>query len=562
MYRRGGVSNARVSLVATFNNASSEHCHTGTLDWHLDVKPYFREIEIIKETTWKVKDCNFFGKAATTDVFNRDHDWATPDAHAPLNWMASLRFADEDRVIEIKFSFPDAGKRDQLKEIIYSLGKAGHMPFNPFRSEKTGIPLVQYGMIRPVDELAKCKYNNSDQEYDFAMYTAKNTFSNINEYVIQHACGEYQEWTYQRSVFENWRDGKHDCSFVALQGDIMLVKVKVNGVKLDKLPLTNNVTLQIMFTPEGISHVEGMQKVKAAIKEDVLHLAGPDEIALLVVNKTAEHFRGMCSVFPKQDGPTFTCTISAELDDSHIKWQLHASSEMTSKRTIWNQLFVNEDACIEPFNDPSEAFKEFSDVEKAMIFMEECKKAQLSESQMAAAGVACFRNVAGAAAIKAAAGTGKTRVSSVVVNYFLRIGTHVIGIATSNSAVDASYTGIETLQATPLPVDNEDQDHNQNAEEQHAVPEDPTNVSSGHDAFLEESPIRFYAWANEVSDLKHAGPRILLGCCARKGRIAKMSYIGEYTRKMISDDRVAVARVTPTAEEVAEHKKRTVRAKN
>lgn len=227
--------------------------------------------------------------------------------------------------------------------------------------------------------------------------------------------------------------------------DVMLVKVEVNGVKLNDLPLNNHVTLQITFTPADISDVEGMEKCKAVIKEGVLHLAGPNQIAILVVNKTTKHFKGMFSVHPSQNGPSFPCDIQEGFDDSHIKWQLHALSEI-SKNPRWNQPFVNEDASVEAPNSPDVTFKKCTDEQKMKIFKQEINRAGLKQGQKAAAAKACFSHNAGAAAIKAAAGTGKTRVSSVIANFFLRIGAHVMCIGTSNPAADALYADIEDLQ--------------------------------------------------------------------------------------------------------------------
>lgn len=490
MYRRGGVRNARVSLVATFNNADGELCHTATLDWHLDVKPYFRKIEIVKETLRKINPdegvtgagdihvkCNFFGKAATINVFKRDSEWSTPDANALLTWMADLRFADDNRIVEMKFSFPDTEKHDELMKIIHSLGQPGHMPFSPFRSKKTGHPVIQYGLIRGIDDLAKRKYDNSDDQYDFAMYPAKDTFRDINEYVIHHAYGEYQEWVYQRSLFENWKQGEHECSFVILQNDVVLVKINVNGVKLDKLHTTNHVTFQVFFTPAGIENIQGIQQVKAVVQEDVFHIAGPNQLVLLVVNKTAKHFKGISSVYPAQNGPTFSCTVSAEFDDSHISLQLDALSKMVSSQTRWNQLFVNEDACIKPRENPSLLIEGSSLAASVKVFQEEVARAGLNDGQKAAAAISCFSHTAGAAAIKAAAGTGKTKVSSVIASYFLRIGAHVLCIATSNPAADAIYAGIDAQM-------------------------DPELLRRLGPSC---KPIRFHAWVQEKSDLRFYG---------------------------------------------------------
>jgi hypothetical protein len=289
---------------------------------------------------------------------------------------------------------------------------------------------------------------NEEKPARLLTYPAQDSFRDVNEYVVHQAYGEYQEWEYQCSTFEGMRGKTHKVSFVAIQHDVVIAKLKLEGLNIEDVHTSNHVTFKIDFLPVDIPHLDGRQSCKAIVMDDSLHLARPGEITLLVVNKTTAKLENMFSRYPNSNGPRFECFVQAIFETDHITNyldSLHLLNEPIGQP--WRQLFVNADACVAPETNPSDAFTMKTPAEKQSILSNILTCIDANDDQKSAITALCTKHRAKAAVMQAAVGTGKTISSSACVQYFLEIGAHVICIATSNAASDKFFETVQHIQA-------------------------------------------------------------------------------------------------------------------
>jgi hypothetical protein len=472
LVRRGEDYNPRLSIEASFvsDGVGRTVYHTAVASLHLDGLAPCRDVKIFNDKEFIPKaragksdseekgkpgdfeaTFNFFGSASTQNVFN-------PPAIMPeserriLDFLTSLRSQDPQRVIHFKIGYTNHEHRDEAQALLSSLGRnAGpqSQSFYPYRPTKSGRPLIVFNSIKPVNELMVMDPStNEEKPARLLTYPAQDSFRDVNEYVVHQAYGEYQEWEYQRYMFEGIRGKTHKVSFVAIQHDVVVAKLKLEGLNIGDVHTSNHVTFRIDFLPVDIPHVDGRQTCKAIVMDDSLHLARPGKMTLLVVNKTTTKLPDMFSRYPDSNGPQFECFVEAIFETDHITnylAALHMLNETIGQP--WSRLFVNADACAAPETNPSDAFTMKTPAEKQSILSNILTCIDANDDQKSAITALCTKHRAKAAVMQAAAGTGKTVSSSACVQYFLEIGAHVICIATSNAASDKFLETVQDIQA-------------------------------------------------------------------------------------------------------------------
>jgi hypothetical protein len=279
-------------------------------------------------------------------------------------------------------------------------------------------------------------------------YPAKDTFRDSIEYVVVQANGEWHEYEYQRYQYYELKDKTHKVRFIAYALHVVLAPIKLQGIPIENMKTTDHVTFKLRFKADGTGALaeKGYQDCKAVMIEDILDVCGPGEVLFLVVNKSAKKLGGYFTR-PGQKTREFDCAVDPIVHPDHIRKGLSAFEKFArcEDDAVWNRLFINMDACVAERNNPS-AMLPLNDEHKADILNETILAMKANPQQETAIRDAATSNVCHTSVAKAAAGTGKTTISGALVSYFVEVGAHVVGIASTNAATDKLFQEVYESQ--------------------------------------------------------------------------------------------------------------------
>ena len=255
----------------------------------------------------------------------------------------------------------------KFQQMCEKLGKPTQLSFFPFRSTKVGTPMMGFRQVRHGSELIKQKYT-SGENYKLLQFPPKDAFRDVDEFIIAISYGEDYEWNFVRNQYTLLETGKHKIQLVMVGDNITLGKITLDPeLSVEDLQLNQHATMKLMIEPPShLTNYDKKVRCKAILHEDIIQIGSRNELTVLIVNKAAQKFDDMASVFPAVDGDVLDCQISADFSANHISRQ--EAALMTMRRdNRFNQLFLNQDACVGPTTDPSDFSGKSQKVQKAVM---------------------------------------------------------------------------------------------------------------------------------------------------------------------------------------------------
>ena len=454
---------SKIQLEAKIGNAEGIESRTAYIDFHNDQTPsLFTQVtlgEFIVDPNPKYANKGY-GSMLLSFVYNAppstgsiylpDPTWSSESKEA-LAIFADWRKVKTGSKVALKVILNGPDRRTAFVNLVEALKTPAKTSLFPFRS-KIGKARVMFGDLFHPEELEKFKYLDGT-EYRVLQFPAKNSFRDIEEYIIYQANGIEYEYQYNRLLHSAIENAEHQTSFIIITKDIVLAKVKLSGdIEIQDLVLNKHTTFEINFDPVGVPYMEERQKCRAIPHNDLLHIGDRDDLILLVINKSASNFDDMASVYPDISPQAFPARIRVSQSSNHISRKLAALMNMR-KSTRWNQLLLNEHACVGNVSDPSR-FSRISDNKKEEVMESVLRRLNPNEEQRESV-LGARAMVSLATITTGSASSGKTLTGVAAMQYYLEIDMPVLVIAPTNVAADRVVDTFHKFQSTGVNVPEE-----------------------------------------------------------------------------------------------------------